>query len=156
MTLIQYLLIMVQTNFPFVLSIKGMTLLSNHYNLSHLNLLLLFKQNSKHLIKRTTKLSTNNLFYSMTLILQVMTKIIYILEFQNLILLFQQTQPYKKIILLFKNHRLILQKKVPLQKMYKLTLHLSHIVHKLYLSMILPSLNTKIIFKAFSYLMTTH
>ena len=79
------------------------------------SLLLLSKQISKHLIKRTTKFSTNNLFYSMTLILQAMTKIIYILEFQNIILLFQQTQPYKNIILHLKNHRLILQKKVPVQ-----------------------------------------
>ena len=37
-----------------------------------------FKQNSKHLVKRTTKLSTNNLFHSMILISQAMTKIIYI------------------------------------------------------------------------------
>ena len=41
-------------------------------------------------------------------------------------------------------------------KMYKLTRHLSHIVHRLYPSMIPPSLNTKTNFKAFSYLMTTH
>ena len=34
--------------------------------------------------------------------------------------------------------------------MYKQTLHLSHIVHKLYLSMILPFLKTKTTFKASS------
>ena len=33
--------------------------------------------------------------------------------------------------------------------MYKQTLHLSHIVHRLYLSMILPFSNTKIIFQGF-------
>ena len=115
MTLTQFLLIMVQTNFPFVLTIKEMILLSNHYILSHLNLLLRFKQNSKHPLGRTTKLFTNNLFYSMTLILQAMTKIIYILEFQKMTLLFQQTQPYKTIILPLKNHHLKLSNKVPLQ-----------------------------------------
>ena len=38
MTLTQLLLIMVQINFPFVLMIKEMTLLSNLYNPSRLNL----------------------------------------------------------------------------------------------------------------------
>ena len=37
-TLAQFLLIMVQIKFPFVLMIKEMTLLSNLYILSHLNL----------------------------------------------------------------------------------------------------------------------
>ena len=68
----------------------------------------------------------------------------------------QQTQHYKTIILLLKNHHLQQTNKLLLQSMYKLTLHLSHILHKLYPSMILPSLNTKTTFKAFSYLMTTH
>ena len=102
MTLNQFLLIMVQTNFVFVSTINEIILLSNPYNLSHLNLLLLFKQNSKQLLKRTTKPLINNLFYSMILILQVMTKIIYIPEFQNMTLPFQLTQPYKKITLLLK------------------------------------------------------
>ena len=112
MTLIQYLLIMVRTSFPYVLTIKQMILLSNYNNLSHSNLLLLFKQSSTHLLKRTTKLFTNNLFYSMTLILQAMTKTIYKREFQNMTLLFQQTQPYKTIILPLKNHHLKLHNKV--------------------------------------------
>ena len=90
MTLTQFLLIMVQTNFPFVLTIKEMILLSNNYNLSHLNMLLLFKRNSKNLLKRTTKSFINNLFYSMTLILQAMTKIKYILEFHIMTLLFHR------------------------------------------------------------------
>ena len=65
--------------FSFRINDKGkMILLSNPYNLSHLNQLLLFKQNSKHLLKRTTKPFINNLFYSMILKLQVTTKIIYI------------------------------------------------------------------------------
>ena len=115
MTLTQFLLIMVQTNFPFVLTIKEMILLSNNYNLSHLNMLLLFKRNSKNLLKRTTKSFINNLFYSMTLILQAMTKIKYILEFHIMTLLFQQTQLYQKITLLLEIHRLAFHKKVPLQ-----------------------------------------
>ena len=115
-TLIQFLLIMVQTNFPFVLMIKEMILLSNPYTLFHSNLLPLFKQNSKHPLKRTTKLFIINLCYSMILILQVMTTIIFILQSQNPTLLFQLTQPYiKETILLSKNPHLILHKKVLLQ-----------------------------------------
>ena len=115
MTLTQFLLIMVQTNFLYVLTIKEMILLSKHYNHSHLNKLLLFRQNSKHLLKRTIKLFINNLFYSMTLILQAMTKMIYIQEFQSLKLLFQQTQPYKTIILLLKKQHLKHHSKALLQ-----------------------------------------
>ena len=48
------------------------------------------------------------------------------------------------------------QRKPLLQKMYKHTLHLSHIAHKIYLFMILPSSNTKITFKASFCLMTIH
>ena len=76
-----------------------------------------FQTNSKHLLKRTTKPFINNLSYSRTLILQVMTKIIYTLEFQKMILPFQLTKLYKtkNIILLLKNHHLLLHKKVPMQ-----------------------------------------
>ena len=107
-------------------------------------------------IKRTKKHFTNNLFYSMTRILLATMKIMYTQKFQNLKLLSRQIQHYKTIILLLKNQHLKHHNKSLLQSMYKLTLHLSHIVHKLYPSMILPSLNTKTLFKAFSYLMTTH
>ena len=76
-----------------------------------------FQTKFKTLSKRTIKPFINNLSYSMILILQVMTKIIYTLEFQKMILPFQLTKLYKKknIILLLKNHHLILHQKVPLQ-----------------------------------------
>ena len=51
----------------------------------------------------------------MILILQVMMKIIYTLEFQKVILTSQLTQPYKKIVLLLKNQNLTLHKKVLVQ-----------------------------------------
>ena len=51
-------------------------------------------------MKKNNKTLHQQSLYSMTLILQPMTKIICILEFQNMTFLFQQTQPYKKIILL--------------------------------------------------------
>ena len=74
-----------------------MILLSKHYNLFHLNLLLLFRQNSKHLLKRTIKLFTDNPFYSMILMLQAMMKIVYIQEFQSLkLLLFYNYSTLKK------------------------------------------------------------
>ena len=58
-----------------------------------------FQTKFKTPIKKTTKLSINNLSYSTIPILQVMMKIIYTLEFQKMVLPFQLTQPYKKIIL---------------------------------------------------------
>ena len=57
MTLIQFLLIMVQINSLFVSMIKEMTLLSNRYNPFHLNPQLLFKLSSRHLQKRITTIT---------------------------------------------------------------------------------------------------
>ena len=63
-----------------------------------------FQTKFKTPIKKTIKPFINNLSYSMILILQVMTKIIYIPEFQNLTLLSYMTQHYKqKTILLSTN-----------------------------------------------------
>ena len=79
--------------------IKEMTLLSNRYNLSHSNPYNTYKKE-----KRTIKPFINNLSYLMILTLQVMTKIIYTPEFQNLTLPSYKTQHYKqKIILLLTN-----------------------------------------------------
>ena len=74
-----------------------------------------FQTKFKTLIKKNNKTSINNLSYSVILILQMMMKIIYTLEFQTRILPFQLTQPYKKIVILLKNHHLTLHKKVLLQ-----------------------------------------
>ena len=66
--------------------------------------------------KRTTKPSISSLSYLMILILQVMMKIIYIQEFQNLILLSYTTQHYKqKTILLSTSRYLTLHKNLFLQ-----------------------------------------
>ena len=102
-------------NFLYVLTIKEMILLSNHYNHFQLNLLLLFRQNLKPLLKRTTKLFTNNLFYSLILMLQALMKIIYTQEFPSLKLLSQQIQHYKMIILLLKFQHLKHHRKLLLQ-----------------------------------------
>ena len=99
MTLIQFSLKMVQINSLFVSLIKEMTLLSNRYNPSHLNPKLLFKLSSRHLQKRITKPFINNLSYLMILTLQVMTKIIFTPEFQNLTLPSYKTQHYKQKII---------------------------------------------------------
>ena len=88
--------------FSIRINYKGNFIVVNRYNLSHSNLL--FKPSSKHLQKRTIKPFINNLYYSMILTLQAMTKIIYIPEFQNLTLLSYMKQHYKqKIILLLTN-----------------------------------------------------
>ena len=63
-----------------------------------------FKPNLRHLQKRITKPFINNLSYLMILTLQVMTKIIFTPEFQNLTLPSHKILHYKqKIILLLNN-----------------------------------------------------
>ena len=76
----------------------------------------------------------------------------------NMIPPFQLTKLYKtpNIIQLSKSHHLKLHNKLLLQSMYKQTLRLSHILHRLYPSMILPFSNIKTTFKAFFYLMIVH
>ena len=75
-----------------------------------------FQTKFKTPIKRTIKLFINNLFYSMILILQAMTKIMYIPEFQNLTLPSYMTQHYKqKAILLSTNQPLKPHKNLFLQ-----------------------------------------
>ena len=58
-----------------------------------------FKLSSRHLQKRITKPFINNLSYLMILTLQVMTTIIFTLEFQNLTLPSYKTQHYKQKII---------------------------------------------------------
>ena len=64
-----------------------------------------FQTEFKTPIKRTIKPFINNLFFSMILILQVMTKIIYINEFQNLTLPSYMTQQYKQKTILLSTSR---------------------------------------------------
>ena len=86
----------------------------------------------------------------MILTLQVMTKIIFTPEFQNLTLPSHKILHYKqKIILLLNNQVTTPHRNQFLQKMYNQIYHLSHTVNKLYLFTIHHFLSTKTIFQGF-------
>ena len=70
-----------------------------------------FQTKFKTPIKRTIKPFISNLSYLMILTLQVMTKIIYTPEFQNLTLPSYKTQHYKQKIILLLNNQLTLPHK---------------------------------------------
>ena len=74
-----------------------------------------FQTNSKTPLKKNSKTLHQQFLLLKILMLEVMMNILYTPEYQNITLPFQQTQNYKKTLLLSKNPHLILHKELFLQ-----------------------------------------